>query len=295
VVIDLGSQKTMSGLNFWNYSVAGNRTKDFSLRFATQSEGPGGFGSSISYQPSFTAANLDQNQKQSLDFSQAVSARYVEMTITDNYYGAGTGGDRVGFAEVAFRDATPPLGYTAVVRPVSATSSTAASDYYPVANLIDGSAGTTWVTVSEGDYYTNRFAPILTFDLGSDFRLTGAQLQNYPVPGNAAKDIALAFATDADGPNGFGASIDYFPIFHPAVTASLVQDFSFDRVVEARYVQVLVLDNYAGWGYAGGDRVGFAEFALLTVPEPSSLLLAGLSGCLFGCWCLRRRRRNRQS
>ncbi len=291
LVIDLGGQRTIDGFDFRNYSIAGNRTKDFSLQFATEGEGPGGFGSSISYQPSFTVANQDQNQNQSLDFSQAVSARFVQMTITDNYYGAGAGGDRVGFAEIDFRDAQPGFDFADIVTPVAATSSTASSDYFPVANLIDGNSGTTWVSSGEGDYYTNRHTPILTFDLGQDSGLTGIQFENYPVPGNAAKDFALAFASEADGPDGFGTSIDYFPIFHPLVEDGITQQFSFDQIASARYVQMLMLDNYAGWGYPGGDRVGFAEVAFSVVPEPSTLAMASLSACLLGLMLFRRRKR----
>jgi hypothetical protein len=284
LTIDLGRQQTMNGFTFRNYSVAGNRTKDFSLLFATEAEGPANVGTSIPYNPSFTAANLDQNQLQAFGLSAPLSARYVRMTITDNY-----SGDRVGFTDIQFRDSRPSWGIIQIVSPVSAASSTAANDYWPVANLIDGNPGTTWVTSDEGSgYFDNRHAPILTFDLGRNLDLCGLDLQNYPVPGNALKDFALTFAAAADGPNGFGTSVGYSPIFQILADSSLTQRIFFDQVVNARYVQFLALGNYDDWGSGGGDRVGFAEIQFLVHPEPGTLSLLGL-----GALALLRRRRAR--
>ncbi len=62
------------------------------------------------YSPVFTAG-FDESARDSHPFTQAVTARYVEMTITDNWRGfqGGTpGGDRVGLGEIAFEDAIPP-------------------------------------------------------------------------------------------------------------------------------------------------------------------------------------------
>ena len=86
-------------------------------------------GTSISYNPIFTLTN-DDTVRQSSAFSQAVSARYVEMTALDNFFvapgdgsgGETPGGDRVGLGEVAFAVPEPSslsllaIGLLAVLR-----------------------------------------------------------------------------------------------------------------------------------------------------------------------------------
>ena len=111
IVFDLGSNVTLGEIITWGYNDGNtNGGKDFTLRFATEAEGGGAnlgdenFGQSIVYAPSFEAAfsatALDRHP-----FDRLVTARYVEMTFTDNWRGlVGTvpGGDRVGLGEVAF-------------------------------------------------------------------------------------------------------------------------------------------------------------------------------------------------
>ena len=108
LILDLGTDRALSEISTWGYSDTNtNGAKDFSLRFATSSEGTGGFGNSISYNPSFEAA-FPTASRDSNVFTQTVIARYVEMTITDNWRGfqGGTpGGDRVGLGEIAFEEA----------------------------------------------------------------------------------------------------------------------------------------------------------------------------------------------
>ena len=100
LIFDLGSDRDLAGFRFWNYSVAGNRTRDFTLRFATETDGPLGAGESISASPSFRVASSNAEQH---FYFERLMARYVEMTITDNYFGiTPAGGDRVGLAEMQF-------------------------------------------------------------------------------------------------------------------------------------------------------------------------------------------------
>jgi len=118
IILDLGADTTLYEMSYWGYA-AGNTNggKDYTLRFATDGEGgttalgDENFGNSITYTPSFDAA-FNADNRGSNTFSQAVTARYVELTFTDNWRGlqGGTpGGDRVGLGEIAFEDSVPPV------------------------------------------------------------------------------------------------------------------------------------------------------------------------------------------
>ncbi|MGC6565157.1 MAG: lamin tail domain-containing protein [Akkermansiaceae bacterium] len=112
LVIDLGADRSLSEISTWGYANSNtNGGRDFTLRFATSAEGTGSFGSSITYQPSFDAG-FSADTRDSHSFSQTVTARFVEVTFTDNWRGlqGGTpGGDRVGLGEIAFEDSVPPI------------------------------------------------------------------------------------------------------------------------------------------------------------------------------------------
>jgi len=105
LVFDLGADVPLSEVSVWGYADANaNGASDFNLRFATASDGTGAFGTSISQNPTFTAIQT-VTPRQSFSFP-AVSARYVELTPTDNFFGINPpGGDRVGLGEVAFQTA----------------------------------------------------------------------------------------------------------------------------------------------------------------------------------------------
>ena len=116
LTFDLGQDRLLSEISVWGYGHP-NSASRFSLQFATQSDGLGGFGASIAYNPTFSAA-LQEVTMQEFDFSQVVTARYVRMRLTDNYYSAanaGAGGDRVGLSEVAFGQRLPEPASLALV------------------------------------------------------------------------------------------------------------------------------------------------------------------------------------
>jgi hypothetical protein len=106
LTFDLGSNTSINAIHTWGYSVSNaNGVKDFSLRFATDAEGTGGFGTSITSNPMLSML-IDDVSMQTNEFG-AVTARYVEMTvhsthITNGGNGPPAGGDRVGLGEVAF-------------------------------------------------------------------------------------------------------------------------------------------------------------------------------------------------
>lgn len=101
LVFDLGANVPLAEISVWGYGVVGNSIKDFSLRFATDAEGPDGAGGSITFNPTYSAAP-PISPRQSFLFGQKLTARYVEMTPLNNNIALGPGGDRVGFGEVAF-------------------------------------------------------------------------------------------------------------------------------------------------------------------------------------------------
>jgi len=110
IVFDLGSDVVLTEISTWGYSEGNsNGGRDFSLRFATDAEGPAGFGASIADQTGFVAG-FNYVTRDSNPLSQPVTARYVEMTFTDNWRGLDPGltpgGDRVGLGEVAFESIT---------------------------------------------------------------------------------------------------------------------------------------------------------------------------------------------
>jgi hypothetical protein len=123
ITIDLGQDSALSEINVWGYSnTNANGVSEFSLRFATEADGPSGFGTSVLYNPTFGDLPNDETARQVLPFEQSVTARYVEFTALDNFFvapgdGSGgeiPGGDRVGMGEIAFPIPEPSTGFLAL-------------------------------------------------------------------------------------------------------------------------------------------------------------------------------------
>lgn len=115
LTIDLGQDVALSEISIWGYaSTNANGVSEFSLQFATEAEGSGGFGNSIGFNPSFFPTN-DDTVRQAFPFGQTVTARWVEFTAVDNFFfppgdgsgGETPGGDRVGLGEIAFAEPSP--------------------------------------------------------------------------------------------------------------------------------------------------------------------------------------------
>lgn len=108
ITLDLGADVYLPEISVWGYdSGNGNGVSRFSLRFATDADGATGFGSSISYNPTYFPDNIGVTARQSFPFATPVTARYVEFTAEDNFFGAIVGGDRVGLGEIAFEQNSP--------------------------------------------------------------------------------------------------------------------------------------------------------------------------------------------
>ena len=185
----------------------------------------------------------------------------------------------------------------------SVSSSTAATDLWPVSNLIQGPGvgfnaaephekllggdQGNWVTDACGfpcDYIETTGTPTLTFDLGADTELGEISIWGYATSNsNGVKEFNLKFGTEAEGVAGIGTSITYNPTFASNLDDIARQSNSFAQTVTARYVALTATDNYftapgdgSGGTLAGGDRVGIGEVAFAVVPEPSSFCLLSL-------------------
>jgi len=108
LVLDLGTDRLLNEISVWGYAdTNANGLSDFSLQFASEADGPGAFGTSIPLNPSFTATQ-PVTPRQSFSFPY-VTARYVELTPLDNFFGINPpGGDRGGLGEVAFEEVPEP-------------------------------------------------------------------------------------------------------------------------------------------------------------------------------------------
>jgi hypothetical protein len=156
------------------------------------------------------------------------------------------------------------------------------------------SADTAWVTDDPnggpGDYFDPAGAGgTVTFDidLGGTFSLREFAYWGYGFGapnGNSISSVRLDFSTDGGTSVDSSQTVAVPLIFGPPAIVPLTR-------TDANFITMEVLDNYFNVdpdAPSGGDRVGLAEIRFTTVPEPSTLVLAGL---LLGlCGLIARRR-----
>ncbi|MCA9168921.1 MAG: PEP-CTERM sorting domain-containing protein [Planctomycetales bacterium] len=310
IYLDLGTDRELNEISIWGYEASNaNGLRDFSLRFATDADGPSGYGTTVSYAPDFTELLNDTIIRQSMPFTQAVTARYVELTPLENFWidAEVPGGDRVGIGEIAFEAPDdfvidPPPEPSVKFYPIAeVTSSTQDTDFYPVEQLIEGpgvgflnqdpfpQTGALWVTEACGfpcDYLDGYDPPEVYFDLGEDVLLSEIDIWGYASSNaNGVTEFSLSFATDADGPDGYGSTIAYNPTFSDLPNNSTDRmPFPFDENVTARYVRLTALDNFfeepgdgSNGETPGGDRVGLGEvaFPMLSASLPGDFDQSG--------------------
>ncbi|MEZ6117525.1 MAG: PEP-CTERM sorting domain-containing protein [Pirellulaceae bacterium] len=113
LTFDLGSDVLLGEISVWGYAATNtNGVAEFELAFATEAQGVGG--GSATAGPFTTMGDLATGEnndilRQSFSF-EPLTARYVQLTATDNFFvapgdgsgGALAGGDRAGLGEVAF-------------------------------------------------------------------------------------------------------------------------------------------------------------------------------------------------
>jgi hypothetical protein len=99
---NFGLDKSFDKVAIWGYSsAAGNDLKSFTLEFST--DGGNTYSNPISLEKSMYSVD---NFVTVIDLGGEFEADYVRMTITDNHFETGAGGDRVGFNEIRFVDSS---------------------------------------------------------------------------------------------------------------------------------------------------------------------------------------------
>lgn len=306
MTFDLGSVKNLTDLVLWGYhfgSPNNNEAKLMDVGFSTDGTT---FGSSVSVDHGRAAA-----ESQTVPLGGVYSARYVRLSLTDNYFGqaGATGGDRVGLGEVQFISVTDPadilgstLPYAYTTTPPYATPGYSGGTYYfddthgPLASYTPGD-------LTDGLAFPSTLAPTATptqntlvgFDPASDqARMT------FDLGGLSSVDtVRIGTHTWSAFANGAPDSVDVLfstdgVMFGSPVSASITGP-SFDghhdvfldaSGTSAQYVQ-LQFDGGAV-GNNNPNKYLFDEITFYgtAIPEPSSLLLTGLGLVLV----LRRRR-----
>ncbi len=114
LTFDFGEDFEIGGFSYWAYTGRsqfngeGNSAKDINMLFATESDGLGGFGTTIPDNPAFNLAmsqDFGASTRQDFSLPVTLTARYVQVTITDNHRftsGPNAGGNRVGMGELQF-------------------------------------------------------------------------------------------------------------------------------------------------------------------------------------------------
>lgn len=165
LIVDLGQNRTLQEINVWGYEDSNaNGVQEFQLRFATEAEGTAGFGTSVTYAPTFLMDENNEARRFAFAFAQPVSARYVELTCTDNFFGgAQPGGDRVGLGEIAF----PTAGSVSPSAPMLITG--------VQRNPATGAVTLTFSSEAGKTYTIKRSSTLATWtDLATDVAATGA-------------------------------------------------------------------------------------------------------------------------
>jgi hypothetical protein len=125
LTFDLGANRSVNALALWNYNISGNGAKNFSVAYSTDNVNFSNIGNFTTAVPSVARLGEDANTKyvavrspipeEDFSFGSAVSARYFQVTFTDNWCGgtcqdssACIGGDRVGIHEIQFNSVPEP-------------------------------------------------------------------------------------------------------------------------------------------------------------------------------------------
>lgn len=306
LILDLGADCVLEDFDFTAMTKHGNTPKDFTLNFATSAQGKLGFSdaNALSYVMDATTGLTSES------FASPITARYVELVVTSNYQGVHVGGDRVTFNDLSFTGTkgTPAPGpitptanaeYDFLIQPTNAievnndgkAAFTANNLSYLYDGALDTPTTTSWYTTAlSGDYFERSVSPIVQFDLGEEFNLSGLSVWGYGSNVNLLREFSLNFY-DSDR-NLLDSGFDF--LITDYIQPDEHADFSFDSVSGVQYVEMLMSDNFLGAaGHLGGDRVGFTGVRFhgsnAATPEPATWVMMAL-GLLAGAVVYRRKR-----
>ena len=290
LTFNYSTPQTITGIGVNPYNVSGNSLKDFNLKFYDAS------GSEISVadptQYSLTMTQTARAVRDEFTFPAVENVSKIEMTITSNYKGTGSGGDRVGMSEVVFTvpveldSPTTPVVYngrystdSTLVRPTSAqflTPAGARASARALTYLFDGTesspGGNEWYTTDTkvgstviSDYYTVGYTPVIEFTMSEQAAYDSFSIWGYGNKGNLMSDFTLELYDSA----GKLVYADEY-LIDSYINKSQYATFTFGGDKYAFKTAVLTaLDNGYDYypGFTGGDRVGFTEIAFYQVAE----------------------------
>ncbi len=280
--------RTFTGIGVNGYNVSGNSLKNFKLDFYDAS------GTKISVDDpskySFTMTHYTNTTRDEFTFPAVENVSKVEMTLTSNFKGTGSGGDRVGLSEVDFMSLfvpaspTKPVSYNApllndniLVRPNAASFLTPGAERASaraLSYLYDGTAnspgGNEWYTIDTKvgnnvipDYYTVGYTPVIEFTMPSEAAYDSFSIWGYNTKGNLMSDFTLELYDR----NGKLVYTDEY-LIENHIDKSHYATFSFGQNYVFQKAVLTALDNGYNFyeGFTGGDRVGFTEIAFYQEP-----------------------------
>ncbi len=150
-------------------------------------------------------------------------------------------------------------------------------------NPIFSSPGNAWATNAPGgvnDFFLSSPGSVI-FEITLDATYDLATFYNWSYDfdegagnGNNIKTVTIEYGV-GNFTDGTLSGVNF------TTTANNIASTASLGGITADQLRVTVTDNFFG-GFGGGDRVAAAEFAFVTVPEPSTFsLLAGLTGLAF--------------